>query len=124
VTALWVVLGASIGAPSRYFLDLTIQSRRPSPMPWGTMTVNVVGSLILGLVASVVAHTSSPAWLIALVGTGFCGAFTTFSTFSFETVRLIEVGRATTAVAYVTASLLFGLAAVALGWWVGSAVSR
>jgi len=83
--------------------------------PWGTWTVNVVGSLVLGVVAA-----AGPDWVVTLAGTGFCGALTTFSTFGYETVRLAEEGETTTAVWNVAASLVVGLAAAALGWWLGS----
>ncbi len=111
-----VMLGAAVGAPSRWALDRFIQTRHPSAFPWGTFTINVLGSLLLGVVLG----AAAPASLAALLGTGFCGGFTTFSTFSYETVRLAEEGRAGRAAVYVGASLAVGLAAASLGWWVGS----
>lgn len=111
-----VMLGAAVGAPSRWAVDRFIQTRHPSLFPWGTFAVNVLGSLLLGLVLG----ASAAAPLAALLGTGFCGGFTTFSTFSFETVRLAEQGRAGRAAVYVGASLVVGLAAASAGWWLGS----
>jgi CrcB protein len=84
--------------------------------PWGTFTVNVVGSAVLGITAAVVAHHDWPAWVLALIGTGFCGALTTFSTFGFETIRLLEEGSVLTAVANCVASLTVGLGACAGGF--------
>jgi CrcB protein len=117
VTVLLVLLGGALGAPVRYLTDQAVQRRHTSPFPWGTWTVNVVGSFVLGVVVA-----SGPAWLVSLAGTGFCGALTTFSTFGYETVRLAEEGELGTATWNVAASLALGLAAVAVGWLLGTAV--
>jgi len=116
MTVLLVVLGGAIGAPARYVSDVVVQRLHAVPYPWGTWTVNVAGSFVLGVVAA-----AGPAWVTTLVGTGFCGALTTFSTFGYETVRLAEEGETATAIGYVAGSLVAGLAAAALGWAVGSA---
>jgi CrcB protein len=118
VTVLLVLLGGAIGAPMRYLTDLFVQSRHDTVFPWGTLTVNVTGSLLLGGLASAVSNAGAPAWLLTLVGTGFCGALTTFSTFGFETVRLVEDGSWVEALLNVTASTVMGLSAVAVGWLV------
>jgi CrcB protein len=120
MTVLLVLLGGAIGAPTRYLTDVVVQSRHDSVLPWGTITVNVVGSFVLGLVAALTSVAGAPTWAMTLVGTGFCGALTTFSTFSYETVRLAGSGRWTAAVGNVALSLALGLAAVALGWELGS----
>jgi CrcB protein len=93
MTVLLVLIGGALGAPVRYVVDLMVQSRHDSVLPWGTFVVNAVGSLVLGATAGAVAAAGGPHWLLTLVGTGICGALTTFSTFSFETVRLAERGR-------------------------------
>lgn len=111
-----VVVGGAIGAPLRYLVDLLVQSRHDSVFPWGTFLVNVSGSLVLGIVAAVVGSVAAPGWLLPLVGVGVCGAFTTFSTFGFETVRLLEEGSWLTAAANSVGSLVVGLAAVAAGF--------
>ena len=116
MTLVLVLLGGALGAPLRYLTDLLIQSRHDSVMPWGTLTVNVVGSLVLGALAGSVAHAGLPAWVLTLVGTGVCGALTTFSTFGFETVRLVEDGSWTEALVNVAASLTAGFLACAGGW--------
>ncbi|HET9828692.1 MAG TPA: fluoride efflux transporter CrcB [Nocardioidaceae bacterium] len=118
MTVLLVLLGGAIGAPMRYLTDLFVQSRHDTVFPWGTLTVNVTGSLLLGGLASAVSNAGAPAWLLTLVGTGFCGALTTFSTFGFETVRLVEDGSWVEALLNVTASTVMGLSAVAVGWLV------
>jgi CrcB protein len=116
-----VLLGGAIGAPLRYLTDLFVQARHDSVFPWGTFTVNVLGSLVLGVTAALVVGTTPPSWVLPLVGTGLCGAFTTFSTFGFETVRLLEEGSLFTAVLNSVASLAVGLAACAGGFAVTSA---
>lgn len=117
MTVLLVLVGGAIGAPTRYLADLFVQRLHATAFPWGTWTVNVAGSFLLGAVAA-----TGPAWTITLVGTGFCGALTTFSTFGYEGVRLSEEGESGVAVRYVVGSLAAGLAAAALGWLLGSAV--
>jgi len=123
MTVVLVVLGAVIGAPTRYLADLMVQSRHDSVFPWGTFVVNVMGSFVLGAVAAAVAVQGAPTWVLTLVGTGFCGALTTFSTFGYETVRLLEEGDWREATLNVAGSLAVGLAACALGWWLVSATT-
>ncbi|MCA1983410.1 MAG: fluoride efflux transporter CrcB [Nocardioides sp.] len=120
MTALLVLLGGAIGAPTRYLVDVVVQSRHDSVLPWGTISVNVAGSLLLGLVAGLTYVSDAPTWALTLVGTGFCGALTTFSTFSYETVRLAEAGRWRAATGNVVISLVLGLVAVAIGWELGT----
>ena len=121
MTLLMIALGAAVGAPARYLTDRAVQSRHESVMPWGTMSVNVIGSLILGALAGA-GTVVSPA-VAALIGTGFCGALTTYSTFSFETWRLIEEESYGPAVANVVVSVLAGLAAVAIGYAASAALT-
>jgi fluoride exporter len=107
MTVLLVALGAAVGAPLRYLTDRLIQARAGSAFPWGTLTVNVAGSLVLGFVLGIPADPA----LIALIGTGFCGALTTYSTFAYETLQLPRLR----ALANVVVSILAGLAAAYLG---------
>ncbi|GAB3254962.1 fluoride efflux transporter CrcB [Nocardioides dilutus] len=122
MTVAMVLLGGAIGAPLRYLVDLVVQSRHDSVFPWGTFTVNVAGSLVLGVTAAVASDVGLPAWLLALVGTGLCGALTTFSTFGLETIRLLEEGSVFTAVANCAASLTIGLGACAGGFAAAAAL--
>ena len=122
MTVLLVLIGGALGAPVRYVVDLMVQSRHDSVLPWGTFVANAAGSLVLGATAGGVAAAGSPHWLLTLVGTGFCGALTTFSTFSFETVRLAEEGALGAAAVNVAGSVLVGAAACAAGWSVATAL--
>lgn len=122
MTVLLVLIGGALGAPVRYVVDLMVQSRHDSVLPWGTFVVNAGGSLVLGATAGGVAAADGPRWLLTLVGTGFCGALTTFSTFSFETVRLAEEGALAAAVVNVAGSVVVGAAACAAGWSVATAL--
>lgn len=122
MTVAMVILGGAIGAPLRYLTDLFVQSRHDSVFPWGTFTVNVVGSLVLGVTGALVVGLALPTWVPALVGTGLCGALTTFSTFGFETVRLLEEGSLLTALTNCVASLVVSLGACVGGYAVAAAL--
>jgi fluoride exporter len=119
-----VITGAAIGAPLRYLSDRAVQARHDTVFPWGTFTVNVLGSLILGLVTgAVTAGGASPQLQLAL-GTGFCGALTTYSTFSYETLRLLEDDARFFAAANVVASIVAGLGAAFLGTAISQTIWR
>ena len=109
-----------MGAPARYLTDRYVQSRHSTRFPWGTFTVNVAGSFVLGLVTAAAAEHGLPALVVALVGTGFCGALTTYSTFSYETVRLVEGGASLIALANVGGSIVAGLVAAFAGVAIGN----
>jgi CrcB protein len=117
-----VCLGAAVGAPARYLVDRAIQARHDALVPWGTLSVNVVGSLVLGVLAGLSTRYDVPAELSLAIGTGFCGALTTYSTFGYETWRLVEDGARLVAFFNVAASLAIGLAAATLGYAVGTVV--
>lgn len=111
MTVLLVALGAAIGAPLRYLTDRAIQARHGTTFPWGTFTVNVAGSLLLGYLVGLPVAS----WMAALLGTGFCGALTTYSTVSYETLRLVREGDRVLAGAYAIGSVLAGLGAAYVG---------
>jgi CrcB protein len=117
-----VAAGGFVGAPSRYLLDRAINRRVESDLPWGTFLVNISGSFLLGLLTglSLSNHLSSLAE--ALLGTGFCGAYTTFSTFTFETIRLLEVGQILDAALNAVVSLAVGLLGAGAGLAIGLAI--
>jgi CrcB protein len=122
MTLLMVCLGAAVGAPARYLTDRAVQARHDSVFPWGTLTVNVVGSLILGVVVGIAAGHVVPAQIQALLAYGFCGALTTYSTFGFETVRLAEDGALFYALVNVVASVVASFGAAVIGYALGQAV--
>lgn len=111
MTILLVALGAAVGAPLRYLTDRAIQSRHESVFPWGTLTVNIAGSLLLGFFIGLPA---SPG-VTAVAATGFCGALTTYSTFSYETLRLAQDGCRCYAWTNLVVSVVGGLGGAAFG---------
>ncbi|MFF4833910.1 fluoride efflux transporter CrcB [Streptomyces sp. NPDC001315] len=117
-----VVIGGMVGAPLRYLTDRAVQSRHDSVFPWGTFVVNVTGCLILGLLTGAVAAGVAGSHLQLLLGTGLCGALTTYSTFSYETLRLTETGAGLYAAANVAASVAAGLGAAFAGVWIAQAL--
>ena len=118
---LWVALGGSLGAVARYMLSAWVNHVSTSAFPWGTYLVNVVGSCLFGvLFVLVFANQPHREELRLLVLVGFMGAFTTFSTFSFETVRLLESGLWGMALSNMAASLL----TCVLGAWLGMGLAR
>ncbi|MEW2523691.1 fluoride efflux transporter CrcB [Streptomyces sp. NPDC047071] len=120
----WVLVltGAAVGAPLRYLTDRAVQGRHDSVFPWGTFTVNVVGCLVLGVLTGAVTYGAASHSAQLLVGTGLCGALTTYSTFSYETLRLAETGARFLAAANAAASVAAGLGAAVTGAAVARAV--
>jgi CrcB protein len=108
-----VALGAAIGAPARYLIDRAVQARHDSLFPWGTFTANVTGSFLLGLLAAAGLRASDE--MLALLGTGLCGALTTYSTFGYETVRLFQQRANLLAALNVGGSIVAGLGAAYVG---------
>ncbi|WP_053849329.1 fluoride efflux transporter CrcB [Streptomyces sp. NRRL B-24085] len=119
---LLVVMGAMVGAPLRYLTDRAVQSRHDSVFPWGTLAVNVTGCLVLGLLTGAAAAGAAGSHLQLLLGTGLCGALTTYSTFSYETLRLAGTGARLYAVANVAVSVVAGLGAAFAGVALAQAV--
>ena len=119
---LLVVLGAVVGAPLRYLTDRAVQARHDSVFPWGTFVVNATGCLILGLLTGAASAGAASPHLQLLLGTGLCGALTTYSTFSYETLRLTETGAGLYAAANVVTSLVAGLGAAFAGVAIAQAV--
>ncbi len=112
---LLVIVGAMVGAPLRYLTDRAVQLRHDTVFPWGTLVVNVTGSLILGLLTGAAAAGHASPHVQLLLGTGLCGALTTYSTFSYETLRLTETGAGFYAAANVVAGVMAGLGAAFAG---------
>jgi CrcB protein len=118
-TPAWIafLVAAGIGAPARYVVDGWVQDRIGGLFPWGTFVVNITGCFVLGVITGLALYHGMNPTTRTVLGTGGLGAYTTFSTFTFETVRLAEDGALETAVRNVAASLVVGLAAASLGLW-------
>ncbi len=115
--AAWLAFlaGGAAGAPARYLLDGFVQSRARGTFPWGTFVINASGSLLLGILTGLALQHGLGATAKTVLGTGFCGAFTTFSTFTFETVRLAEEGAVRGALYNVAANAVVGTVIGGLG---------
>jgi CrcB protein len=111
-----IALGGAIGSLARYGLGGLAQ-RVSADFPWGTLTINVLGSLLLGFLMRYLLSTTLSAELRAGLTIGLCGGFTTFSTFSYEVVTLAESGSYARAGTYAAASVVLSLIAVMLGFW-------
>lgn len=113
----WVafVLAGAVGAPARYLVDGFVADRTEGAFPWGTFVINVSGSFVLGFLTGLALYHGFPKTPKVVLGTGFCGAYTTFSTFTFETVRLVEEGAVNEAVRNSLGTLVTAAAAAALG---------
>ncbi|GAA4805744.1 fluoride efflux transporter CrcB [Tomitella cavernea] len=120
MTTLWVALAGGGGATARFLLDGAITSRRALRFPWATFTINVLGSLLLGYLTGLVLFQDASTGLTVIAGAGFCGGFTTFSTASVETVRLLEARRYTAGLANVAGTLVVTAGVAALGLWLAS----
>lgn len=113
--------GGLVGAPCRFLADRAVTKRVTSDLPWGTFAINVSGALLFGLLTGLASAGHLPTFDKTLFGTGFCGAFTTFSTFSYETMVLVEDGRLLEALGNMAGSLAVGLAAAGAGLAIGLA---
>lgn len=116
-TLAWVafLVAAGVGAPARYLLDGWVQDHVGGAFPWGTFAVNVTGCLLLGLLTGLGLYHDLDTTTRTVLGTGGLGAYTTFSTFTFETVRLAEEGALDVAFRNAAAGFLVGLAAASAG---------
>lgn len=110
-----VALAAGAGAVARYVLDQVVQHRTGGTFPAGTLVVNVTGSLLLGLAVGMGLHHGLPTNATVIIGAGFAGGYTTFSTWVWESLALMESGEVGAAAANVAGSLVAGLLAAATG---------
>lgn len=122
---LWVGIGGALGAVSRFGLGLVVTRYLGTGFPWATLAINLLGCLAIGLALGgppgSLGLLSRDMRLLGVIG--FLGAFTTFSTFGWETVALLQGGKPWLAVLYVATSVLLGLGAVALGLWIARALA-
>jgi CrcB protein len=123
VIAIWVALAGGLGAVARFVVDGLVRTRASAAFPVGTVIVNVSGSFTLGLVTGLVLAHAAPDGLRLVVGTGFLGGYTTFSTASFETVRLVEQRRVGLALLNAAGTLVGTVCVAAAGLWLGFRVT-
>ena len=112
---LGLVLAGIVGAPTRYLVDGLVLDRSDGTLPLGTLFVNVTGSFLLGVLTGLALYHAFPSTPKTILGTGFCGAYTTFSTFTYETIRLAEARETAAALRVLVSSLVVPALAAALG---------
>jgi CrcB protein len=119
-----VFLGAGLGGVARHAIGQWVQGHAGTDFPWGTMLINVTGSAALTLVYGLLESTAAPPEWRAFLGIGVLGGYTTFSAFSYETVRLIQDGVWERALLYLVGSVVFSLAGAILGFGFANALLR
>jgi fluoride exporter len=127
LTYFWVALGGAIGSTARLWLGAHVAMLIGLTFPWGTILVNILGSLIIGFFATLTGpggRVVVPVDAQAFVMVGLCGGFTTFSAFSLQTLELARDGRLLSAAANIMLSVVLCLSAVALGHWLASLLGR
>jgi fluoride exporter len=119
---IWVAVAVAggLGAACRYLLDRAISTRSASRLPWGTVVVNVTGSLVAGAIAGLAADAVVGEQLQLVAAGGFLGAYTTFSTWMFEAVRLLQRGATGQALGYLALTVGLGVGATAIGLLIGA----
>ncbi len=118
---LWVALGGALGSVGRYGVNLAADRVVARGLPWATFTVNVLGSLLIGIVAATIMRkVPDPENLRLFIATGVLGGFTTFSAFSLDVLRLVQGGGNGIAAAYVLVTVLLSIAAVFVGFWIAA----
>lgn len=117
---LWVALGGALGSVARYAVGLLIYERMGTRFPYGTFVINISGCFLIGFVLTILDNRMGlpPQWRLA-IPIGFVGAYTTFSTFEYETLRLAQHGQASVGVLYLVLSVVLGYGAVWLGMTAG-----
>jgi CrcB protein len=116
-----VILGGGLGSALRYGVNVAAERYIGASFPWGTLTVNVVGSFLIGVLAAYFAFRGESPWsqpIRLFLITGILGGFTTFSAFSLDFAVLVERGETALAMTYVAASVLLSLGAIFAGLWV------
>jgi len=116
IVAILVGLAAGVGAVARYVTDQVVQHQHESDFPYGTFLINATGSLLLGLISGLAMHHGLRSGPAVVLSAGFCGGFTTWSTFAYETAALARTGALREAVANVAGSITVGLLAAAAGF--------
>ena len=120
---IFVMLGGAVGAGLRFGVSVWALQAFGGNFPWGTLIVNLVGGLLMGLLAGAVLREGAGVPVHLLVGTGILGGFTTFSAFSLETAALVEGGQIGAALAYALASVIGSVLLLFMGLWLGRAAA-
>jgi CrcB protein len=120
MTYVAISIGAVLGANARYFVGGWVADRLGATFPFGTLVINVTGSLLIGVVLTVSSERLTPDWFRPLLAIGFLGSYTTFSTFSYETLALVQNGAVAAAMVNVVASV----GAAFLGVYAGTVLAR
>ncbi|RSN22982.1 fluoride efflux transporter CrcB [Streptomyces sp. WAC 05977] len=122
MTLAFVALGGGFGAIVRFLTDLRMRAWRGTAFPWGTLVVNIAGSLILGVLTGWALHGGQPGGVRSLLAVGFCGGLTTFSTFGYETLRLFTEKTRARAVVNAVVTMAAGIGAAAAGLLLAAAI--
>jgi len=122
MTLLLTALAGGLGGAARYWVDTGVGRVNRTAFPWGTFVVNITACLFLGVLAGIVSARSAPDAVLAILGTGFAGGYSTFSTALVETVRLMRAGEWGMATAQCLGMVVAGVGAAALGLAIGSAI--
>ena len=112
---IYVIVGSSVGGAARYLSQEFVQKHFPSFIPLSTLSVNIIGSFIIGIIYALSERSRISPEVRILIATGFCGGFTTFSSFAFENVKLMQDGEFLNVALYVVLSVVIGFVAVYLG---------
>jgi fluoride exporter len=124
---LWVAIGGAVGSVARFWLGNAMAEAVGAAFPWGTLLINILGSFVISFFGGLTGmghRFALPSEARIFVTVGLCGGFTTFSSFSLQTVELARTGQAGRAALYVAASVIIGLAACAVGVWAASAINQ
>jgi fluoride exporter len=122
---LWVGLGGMVGANVRFILGRAIADRAGTTFPYGTFTINVTGSLLIGIIMTLLTERwiADPAWRLVLI-VGFLGGYTTFSSYTFEAINLFQQGQAARGLSYILGSNALGLFACYLGIIIARSIAQ
>lgn len=122
----WVGLGGALGSIARYWMGLAVARHMGEAFPWGTLFINIIGSFIIAFFGTLTVPQGPhalPAEARLFVMVGFCGGYTTFSSFSLQTIDLLRGGENLAALGYVVASAVLCILAAAVGYYVGAAAN-
>ena len=112
---IYVIIGSSLGGAARFLTQELVQKNYPTSIPLGTLAVNIIGSFIIGIIYALAEKMKISAEIRILIASGFCGGFTTFSSFAFENIKLMQDGEFFNMGLYVLLSLIIGFVAVYVG---------